>query len=42
VIAPGAAADFVVTDADPLEDINVLAETRLSTVIQDGVIVKKY
>jgi len=42
VIAPGAAGDFVVTDNDPLVDINVLAETRLDTVIQDGVIVKKY
>jgi imidazolonepropionase-like amidohydrolase len=42
IIAPGATGDFVVTDADPLYDINVLAQTRLNTVIQDGVIVKKY
>jgi imidazolonepropionase-like amidohydrolase len=42
VIAPGAAGDFVVTDTDPLVDINVLADTRLDTVIQDGVIVKQY
>jgi imidazolonepropionase-like amidohydrolase len=42
VIAPGAAGDFVLTDIDPLVDIGVLAETRLSTVIQDGVIVKQY
>jgi imidazolonepropionase-like amidohydrolase len=42
VIAPGAAGDFVVTDNDPLVDINVLADTHLDTVIQDGVIVKKY
>jgi len=41
VIARGAAGDFVVTDNDPLVDINVLADTRLDTVIQDGVIVKK-
>jgi imidazolonepropionase-like amidohydrolase len=42
VITPGAAGDFVLTDTDPLADIGVLAETRLSTVIQDGVIVKQY
>lgn len=42
VIAPGAAGDFVITDADPLADIDVLADTRLSTVIQDGTIVKRY
>ena len=39
VIATGAAADFVVTNEDPMEDINVLAETRLHAVIQDGSIV---
>lgn len=38
VIAPGAAADFVVTDADPLDDVSILAETRLRAVIQDGVV----
>ena len=32
----------MLTDTDPLVDIGVLAETRLSTVIQDGVIVKQY
>jgi imidazolonepropionase-like amidohydrolase len=42
VIAPGAAADFVVTDADPLADISVLADTRLAAVIQDGTVVKEY
>jgi len=42
VIAPGAAGDFVVTDADPLLDIGVLAETRLDAVIQAGAIVKTY
>jgi imidazolonepropionase-like amidohydrolase len=42
VIAPGAAGDFVVTDSDPLDDIGVLAESRLCAVIQDGVIVKEY
>jgi imidazolonepropionase-like amidohydrolase len=42
VIAPGAAGDFVVTDSDPLDDIGVLAESRLCAVIQDGVIVKVY
>ena len=42
LIAPGAAGDFVVTDSDPLDDIGVLAETRLGAVIQDGVIVKEY
>jgi imidazolonepropionase-like amidohydrolase len=42
VIAPGAAGDFVITDADPLADIDVLAESRLSAVIQDGTVVKRY
>ncbi len=42
VIAAGAVGDFVVTDADPLLDIDVLAETRLDAVIQAGAIVKKY
>ncbi|WP_454857860.1 amidohydrolase family protein [Promicromonospora soli] len=42
VIAPGAAGDFVITDADPLADIDVLADSRLSAVIQDGTVVKRY
>lgn len=35
-IIPGAAADLVVLDEDPLDDISVLAESRLSAVVQDG------
>ena len=36
VIAPRAAGDLVVTDADPVADISVLAESRLAAVVQDG------
>jgi imidazolonepropionase-like amidohydrolase len=39
VIATGAAGDLVVTDADPVADISVLAESRLAAVIQDGHVV---
>ncbi len=35
VIAPRAAGDLV-TDADPVADILVLAESRLAAVVQDG------
>lgn len=35
-IIPGAAADLVVLDEDPLDDISALAESRLSAVVQDG------
>jgi imidazolonepropionase-like amidohydrolase len=42
VIAPGTAGDFVITDADPLADIDVLAGSGLSAVIQDGTVVKRY
>ncbi|WP_051265702.1 metal-dependent hydrolase family protein [Nakamurella lactea] len=38
-IIPGAAADLVVLDEDPLQDISVLAESRLRAVVQDGVVV---
>jgi len=36
VIAPRAAGDLVVTDADPVADISVLAESRPAAVVQDG------
>jgi imidazolonepropionase-like amidohydrolase len=36
VIAAGAAGDLLVTDADPVADISVLAESRLAAVVQDG------
>lgn len=39
VIAEGAMGDFVVTAEDPLKDLAVLGESRLSYVIQDGAIV---
>lgn len=39
VIATGAAGDLVITDADPVADISVLAESRLAAVIQDGHVV---
>ncbi|MEP6649451.1 MAG: amidohydrolase family protein [Lapillicoccus sp.] len=39
VIAPGAAGDLVVTDGDPVADITVLAESRLTHVVQDGRVV---
>ncbi|MEJ7649342.1 MAG: hypothetical protein WKF57_09950 [Nakamurella sp.] len=35
-IIPGAAADLVMLDEDPLQDISALAESRLSAVVQDG------
>ena len=39
VIAPGAAGDFIITAEDPLNDLDVLAESRLDFVIQNGEIV---
>lgn len=39
VIAKGAAGDFVITNEDPLTDLDVLAESRLDFVIQQGGIV---
>jgi imidazolonepropionase-like amidohydrolase len=41
VLAPGAAADLLVLDADPLADVAVLAdiEDHLRAVLQDGVVV---
>lgn len=39
VIAPGAVGDLVVTAEDPLADIDVLAESRLTHVVQDGRVV---
>ena len=38
-IIPGAAADLVILREDPLQDISALAESRLSCVVQDGIIV---
>lgn len=39
VIAPGAAADLLLLDADPVADIGVLAdiEQHLDLIVQDGV-----
>jgi imidazolonepropionase-like amidohydrolase len=39
VIAPGAAGDFIITKEDPLNDLDILAESRLDFVIQQGDIV---
>ncbi|MDQ0850253.1 imidazolonepropionase-like amidohydrolase [Arthrobacter sp. B3I9] len=39
VIAPGAAGDFIITKEDPLNDLEILAESRLDFVIQQGDIV---
>ncbi len=43
VIAPGAAADLLVLDADPLLDVGVLADIHehLELVIQDGTVVHR-
>lgn len=38
-IIPGAAADMVILDEDPLQDMTVLAESRLSAVLQNGRVV---
>ena len=42
VVAPGARADLLVVDGDPLEDISVLTdpERRLAAIIADGRVVK--
>ncbi|MET4134369.1 amidohydrolase family protein [Pseudarthrobacter sp. PvP090] len=40
-IAVGAYGDFVITSEDPLNDLTVLAETRLDYVIQSGAVVKR-
>lgn len=39
VIATGAAGDFILTSEDPLKDLDVLAESRLDRVIQQGRVV---
>lgn len=39
VIATGAAGDFIVTKEDPMKDLDVLADSRLDFVIQQGEIV---
>ncbi len=41
VLAPGAVADVLVLDADPLADVAVLADIgeHLRAVLQDGVVV---
>lgn len=38
-LIPGAAADLVVLDEDPVQDISALAESRLRAVVQDGRVV---
>ncbi|NNG20894.1 amidohydrolase family protein [Naumannella sp. ID2617S] len=38
-LAQGAHADVVVLDSDPMEDISVLAESRLRMVLQAGEVV---
>lgn len=35
-IIPGAAADLLVLDEDPVQDISVLADSRIAAVLQDG------
>lgn len=39
VIAAGAAGDFIITKEDPMKDLDILAESRLDFVIQQGEIV---
>lgn len=39
VIAPDALGDLIVVDDDPLQDISVLAESRIGTVVQAGEVV---
>ena len=41
-IAPGASADILIIDGDPLNNISLLAEDgrRVSTIVRDGKIVK--
>lgn len=39
VIAIGAAGDFIITKEDPMKDLDILAESRLDLVIQQGNIV---
>jgi imidazolonepropionase-like amidohydrolase len=39
VVAMGAAGDFIITKEDPMKDLDILAESRLDLVIQQGNIV---
>ncbi|WP_349638150.1 metal-dependent hydrolase family protein [Saxibacter everestensis] len=39
VVAPGAHGDLLILDADPVDDISILAESRIGTVVQAGRVV---
>ena len=42
VVAPGAIADLLVVDGDPLSDLSVLAdpESRIAMILKGGVVVR--